>query len=100
MANLTLTDKNLLCGLLDAGRAKLSDSEVTAFTRMLEDLEGGMVIRLSKAQRLWAEQRYLQLDLDKVYKNRPIPKAKVAKVHRPAPLIWEQKKELKPPGKR
>jgi hypothetical protein len=100
MANLQITDKTLLRSLLDAGRPKLSPSEITAFTRMLEDLEAGMLVRLSKAQRLWTEQKYSQLDLDKVYKDRPVPKTKVSKVHSSAPLVWDQKKVLKPPGKK
>ena len=91
------SDQTILRSLLDAGKEKLTNSEVTSFRRMLEDLEGGKIISLSKSQRLWAEGKYNHLKLDRAYINKAPPKMKV-KVGKTI-FDWEKNKALKPPGK-
>lgn len=98
MVEVKVTDLNLLRSLLDAGKTHLAPAESTAFTGMLRDLESGLVVRLSKSQRFWAESKYNSLDLGKAYKDKPVPKVKLKKPQS-APLIWEQPRALKPPGK-
>ena len=93
------TDLTILRALLDAGKKKLSASEERAFKGMLGDLEGGRVVRLSKAQREWAEKKYYGLQLDQAYKNTAPPKVAVKTAPAPTVFPWELNKPLKPPGK-
>lgn len=93
------TDTHILRALLSAGLAKLTSGEERAFKGMLSDLEGGKVVRLSKSQRQWAEQRYQALQLDRAFKDKPPPVVKVLKDKPPTEFGWEKNRPLKPPGK-
>jgi hypothetical protein len=91
------SDLTILRALLDAGKEKLTSSEATSFRRLLEDLEGGTLISLSKSQREWVEGKYLHLKLDRAYIDKAPPKVRV-KVAKTT-FDWEKNKALKPPGK-
>ena len=93
------TDLTLLRALLDAGLKRISLSEEKAFRGMLRDLESGMIVKLSKAQRLWVESKYNALDLQRAYVNKAPPKVKVAVRPSGAELIWDKPKATKPPGR-
>lgn len=93
------TDLTLLRALLDAGLKRLSASEERSFRSMLRDLESGLIVKLSKSQRLWVEGKYNHLDLDRAYRDKPPPKVKVTKGPPGSELVWDKPKPLKPPGK-
>jgi hypothetical protein len=93
------TDLTLLRALLDAGLKRISGSEEKSFKGMLRDLESGMVIKLSKAQRAWVESRYNALDLGRAYTDRAPPKVKVILRPSGAESIWDKPKATKPPGR-
>lgn len=93
------TDLTLLRALLDAGLKRISASEEKAFKGMLRDLESGMIVKLSKAQRLWVEGKYNALDLQRAYVNKAPPKVKVTVRASGADTIWDKPKATKPPGK-
>jgi hypothetical protein len=93
------TDLTLLRALLDAGLKRISGSEEKAFRSMLRDLESGLIIKLSKSQRVWVEGKYNALDLGRAYINKAPPKVKVALRPLGHELIWDKPKALKPPGK-
>jgi hypothetical protein len=67
------TDLTILRALLDAGKKHLSESETKAFSGMLRDMEAGVIVRLTKPQRVWAESKYNHLNLDRAYKDKPPP---------------------------
>lgn len=94
------TDLTILRALLDAGKKSLSASEERAFKGMLADLEGGRLIRLSKAQREWAEKKYYDLQLDRAYRDKAPPVIQTQKPKQPVVFPWEQNKPLKPPGRK
>lgn len=89
----------ILRALLDAGRKNLTASEEKAFKGMLDDLEQGRVVRLSKAQRQWAEGKYHHLNLDRAYKDKAPPPRQKSKSSQPVEFPWQGKLPLKPPGK-
>jgi len=93
------TDFTLLRALLDAGLKRISLSEEKAFKGMLRDLEGGMIVKLSKDQRAWVESRYNALDLQRAYVNKVPPKVKVIVRPSGAEQVWDKPKPLKPPGR-
>jgi len=94
----SLTDLNILRALHSV-KDKLTSGEATSFRRMLEDLERGTVVRLSKKQRIWVEQKYHQLNLGQLYRDTPPPKAKKIKVP-PVVFPWEANPSpMKPPGR-
>jgi hypothetical protein len=66
---------------------------------MLNDLERGVIINLSKPQRQWAESKYNNLDLDRAYINKAPPKVKVNKSGFVTQTVWDKPKVLKPPGR-
>ena len=99
MAAKKITDLTLLNALLDAGKSRLSLSELKAFTSMLECLEGGQFVHLSKGQRVWVEKKYYDLGMDRVYINRAPPVRKPVIKSKALVPIWEQPKQLKPPGR-
>ncbi len=94
-----ITDLTLLTSLLDAGKSRLSFSELKAFTSMLEGLEGGQFINLSKGQREWVEKKYYELGMDRAYINRAPPVHQPSLKSKPLVPIWEQPKQLRPPGR-
>jgi hypothetical protein len=91
------TDLTILRAL-KTHRARLASGEETAFRRMLEDLEAGMVARLTRKQREWAEKRYLDLKLDKE-EGKPLPAPPEPKSGPVPTFPWEKNRPLKPPGK-
>lgn len=93
------TDFTLLRALLDAGLKRISLSEEKAFKGMLRDLESGLIIKLSKAQRMWVEGKYNALDLQRAYANKAPPKVKVVIRPSGSEQIWNKPKPLKPPGR-
>jgi hypothetical protein len=94
-----ITDLTLLNSLLDAGKSRLSQSELKAFSSMLEGLEGGNFVNLSKGQREWVEKKYYDLGMDRAYLNRaPSIRKPILKSKALVP-IWEQPKQLRPPGR-
>lgn len=93
------TDLTLLRALLDAGLKRISASEEKAFRGMLRDLESGLIIKLSKPQRLWVEGKYNALDLQRAYVNKAPPKVKVTVRPSGAESIWDRPKVSKPPGR-
>jgi hypothetical protein len=93
------TDLTLLRALLDAGLKRISGSEEKAFKGMLRDLESGMLVKLSKAQRVWVESKYNALDLGRAYINKAPPKVRVTLRPSGSELIWDQPKATKPPGR-
>lgn len=93
------TDLKMLRALLDAGKSSLSGSEERSFRGMLQDLERGEIVRLSKNQRLWVESRYNALNLDRAYINKAPPKVKVVVRPSEGVPVWEQPKVMRPPGK-
>lgn len=94
-----LTDLTLLNSLLDAGKSRLSQSELKAFSSMLEGLEGGNFVNLSKGQREWVEKKYYDLGLDRAYLNRAPPIRKPVLRSKALVPIWDQPKQLRPPGR-
>lgn len=73
------TDLQVLRALMGLPAGKLSGNEKTVFRRMFEDVNGGMVIGLSKKQRMWAESVYDKHDLDNPKNRAPeAPPAPVA----------------------
>lgn len=50
------TDRVVLSAILSCG--KLSRAEQSAFQRMYNELQDGMIIDLTKKQRLWADSVY------------------------------------------
>jgi hypothetical protein len=93
------TDLTLLRALLDAGLKRISGSEEKAFRGMLRDLESGLIIKLSKPQRLWVEGKYNALDLQRAYVDKAPPKVKVTVRSSEVELIWDRPKVTKPPGR-
>lgn len=94
-----ITDLTLLNSLLDAGKSGLSQSELKAFSSMLEGLEEGTSVNLSKGQREWVEKKYYDLGMDRAYLNRaPLIRKPVLRSKALVP-IWEQPKQLRPPGR-
>lgn len=93
------TDLTLLRALLDAGLKRISASEERAFRGMLRDLESGLIVKLSKAQRVWVEGKYNALDLQRAYLNKAPPKVKVTVRTSGAETIWDKPKVTKPPGR-
>lgn len=93
------TDLTLLRALLDAGLKRISGSEERAFRSMLRDLESGMIVKLSKSQRLWVEGKYNALDLQRAYVDKAPPKVKVTMRPSGSELIWDRPKVTKPPGR-
>lgn len=91
------TDITVLRALL-AVQTRLSSGDQKAFREMLTDLENGKIIRLSKAQRQWAEQKYYHLGLDRAFKDTPPPKIKVRK-ELVTKFAWEENRPIKPPGR-
>jgi hypothetical protein len=94
-----ITDLTLLSSLLDAGKTRLTPSELKAFSSMLEGLEGGQFVNLSKGQREWVEKRYYELGMDRAYINRAPPVRKPVLRSKALVPIWEQPKQLRPPGR-
>lgn len=95
------TDMTILRALLDAGKSHLTTLEEKAFRNMLSDLANGVLVRLSKAQRAWVEQKYYHLNLDKAYKNKAPPQINLPKVGPPKSVYaWEENRPLKPPGRK
>jgi hypothetical protein len=93
------SDRILLSSLLISG--KLTSSEEKAFRSMLEALDSGQ-LRLSPAQKLWAEQIYDKLRLD----TKPVPKVVKSKTAKAAERRSEHpmdaviaNRPLKPPGR-
>jgi hypothetical protein len=72
--------------------------EERSFRSMLQSLESGVIIKLSKAQRIWVESKYNALDLDRAYINKAPPKVKVT-LRTPGSNLWDKPKPLKPPGR-
>jgi hypothetical protein len=93
------TDLTLLRALLDAGLKRISGSEERSFRSMLRDLESGLIVKLSKAQRLWVEGKYNALDLQRAYVDKAPPKIKVTVRPSGAESIWDKPKVTKPPGR-
>jgi hypothetical protein len=93
------TDLTLLRALLDAGLKRISGSEERAFRGMLRDLESGMLVKLSKPQRIWVEGKYNTLDLGRAYIDKAPPKVKVALRPSGSESIWDKPKATKPPGR-
>jgi hypothetical protein len=80
------TDLTVLRALLDAGKKHLSENETKAFSGMLRDMEAGIIVRLSKPQRAWAEAKYNHLNLDRAYVNEAPPPGKKRKGAPTGPL--------------
>lgn len=91
-----MTDMQMLRALIASRR--LAGNEEAAFKGMLGCLERGEQIALSRNQRIWAEERFEDLDL----KNKPLP----ANVPPPKPsnpiegMPWAQNLPKKPPGRK
>lgn len=93
------SDRMVLSALLYSG--KLSTTEERAFRSMLESLDGGQV-KLTPSQRMWADQIYDKLRLDR----KPDPEIKKSKTAQAAEKLtthpWEEmakNRPLKPPGR-
>lgn len=93
------SDRKTLSALLYSG--KLTSSEEKAFRSMLESLDRGQ-IRLSPAQRMWADQIYDKLRLD----QKPDPKLVKSKTAKAMEKLPEhpldevlRTRPLKPPGR-
>jgi hypothetical protein len=94
-----ITDLTVLNALLDAGKTSLSISENKAFSSMLDGLEAGQYINLSKGQREWALKRYYELGMDRAYINKA-PPTRVPNIKRKVSTpIWEQPRPARPPGR-
>lgn len=94
-----ITDFTLLNSLLDAGKSRLNPSELKAFSSMLEGLECGQFVNLTKGQHEWVEKRYYELGMDRVYINKAPPSRKPNSKFKNVVPIWEQHKQLRPPGR-
>ena len=94
-----ITNLTLLNSLLDAGKSRLNPSELKAFSSMLEGLEGGQFVNLSKGQREWVEKRYYELGMDRAYINKAPPIRKPTIKSKATVPIWEQPRQLRPPGR-
>lgn len=90
------SDRHVLSALLLS--AKLSQSEEKAFRSMYDSLESGQ-IRLTPAQRMWADQLYDKLKLDKAEPS-PFKKLKARGLSTDSPYDqMVRSRPLKPPGK-
>jgi hypothetical protein len=58
------TDLQVLRALLSMPDGKLSAGEKRAFQAMYDNVASGMIIQLSKKQRLWTDSVYDRFDLD------------------------------------
>jgi len=94
-----ITDLTLLNSLLDAGKSRLTQGELKAFSSMLEGLEGGQFVNLSKGQREWVEKKYYELGMDRAYLSQAPPIRKPVIRFKTTTPIWEQPKQLRPPGR-
>jgi hypothetical protein len=91
------TDLTILNALL-AAKSKLSLSEVKVFRSMFEGLQGGGYVSLSKAQRLWAEKKFCDLGLDRLYADKAPPPYQSISKNR-GTSVAPPPKALKPPGR-
>lgn len=89
------TDLVMIWALISSKR--LSRSEEKVFQNMYDDLQGGRLVSLSKNQRMWAEKKYTDLNLQ----GKPLPPPPPPKVRHDSKVTmpWEGKLPLKPPGK-
>ena len=94
-----LVDKTLLKCVLGVPHL-LKDKEKTIFRQMLEDIEHGKVIGLSKAQRSWVQGVYDDHDLKTYYETHPIPAKVWIREAPPVKYSWEGNLPLKPPGRK
>lgn len=60
------TDLQVLRALLGMPEGKLTTSEKRAFQHMYDNVASGMVIQLSKKQRIWTDSTYDKFKLDDV----------------------------------
>jgi hypothetical protein len=67
---------------------------------MLEDLQEGTTVSLSKKQKLWVEGRYNDLDLKKYYETKPVPDKVWTREAPPTEFEWQKNLPLKPPGRK
>lgn len=94
------SDRKTLSALLYSG--KLTSTEEKAFRSMLEQLDSGQ-IKLSPAQRMWADQIYDKLKLDKKPPPAQDVKSKTMKAleklpEHPLDAVLKNR-PLKPPGR-
>lgn len=94
------SDRRVLSSLILSG--KLTSGEEKAFRSMLESLDSGQV-KLSPAQRMWADQIYDKLRLDQKPEPTQVVKSKTAKAAErlgthPYDDVMKAR-PLKPPGK-
>jgi hypothetical protein len=94
-----LTDRTLLLSVLGVPHL-LTTSEKTAFRRMLEDIQAGTIISLTRNQRDWVQSRYEHHNLSKYYETHPVPQKVWTNDPPPQKFSWEQNLPLKPPGRK
>lgn len=91
-----MTDMTMLRAVLRHER-KLTAGQAKAFKAMLDDLERGQQVSLSKAQRAWVFQKFQDLDLE----GKELPPAVKPKGTGKVPTFeWEKNLPLKPPGRK
>lgn len=90
-----MTDMNMLRAVLRF-KHKLAAGQVKAFQAMLDDLEQGKQISLSKKQRAWVAQKFQDLGLE----GKELPPAEVPKVKAKVEFEWAKNLPLKPPGRK
>lgn len=94
-----MTDRTLLLSILGVPQL-LTTNEKTVFRRMLEDIQEGNVISLSKNQRAWVQERYDHHNLSKYYETHPVPQKVWTREPEPKKFDWQMNLPLKPPGRK